>query len=50
MSHDQVLAEIRLPSKPPRRRPGMMRGKIRMEPDFDTLPPDVLAAMEVEEE
>ena len=50
-SHDQVLAEIRPPSKAerPRRRPGALRGKIRMAPDFDTLPPDVLATMEGEE-
>ncbi len=47
-SHDQVLAEIRPPptAERPRRRPGALRGKIRMAPDFDTLPPDVLAAME----
>ena len=51
-SHDQVLAEIRPPSKAerPRRRPGALRGKIRMAPDFDTLPPEVLAAMEGEDE
>jgi antitoxin (DNA-binding transcriptional repressor) of toxin-antitoxin stability system len=51
MSHDQVLAEVRPP--PPqrlRRQPGALRGKIRMAPDFDTLPPDVLAVMEGEEE
>ncbi len=52
MSHDQVLAEIRPPSRAegPRRRPGALRGKIRMATDFDTLPRDVLAAMEGEEE
>ena len=51
MSHDQVLAEIRPPSsvEPLRRRAGALRGKIRMAPDFDTLAPDVLAAMEGEE-
>lgn len=50
-SHDQVLAEIRPPSEVerPRRQPGALRGKIRMAPDFDALPPDVLAAMEGEE-
>lgn len=52
MSHDQVLAEVRPP--PPeerrRRRPGALRGRIWMAPDFDTLPPDVLAAMDGEEE
>lgn len=51
-SHDQVLAEMRPPplSERPRRRPGALRGRIRMAPDFDTLPPDVLAAMEGGEE
>jgi antitoxin (DNA-binding transcriptional repressor) of toxin-antitoxin stability system len=51
-SHDQVVAEIHPPSKAerPRRRPGALRGRIRMASDFDTLPPDVLAAMEGEEE
>jgi antitoxin (DNA-binding transcriptional repressor) of toxin-antitoxin stability system len=47
-SHDEIVAEIRPPSateRPPRR-PGALRGKIRMAPDFDTLPPDVLDAME----
>jgi hypothetical protein len=32
------------------RRPGALRGKIRMAPDFDTMPADVLAAMEGEED
>ncbi len=47
-SHDEVLAEIRPPPKTvrPRRQPGALRGQIHMAPDFDTLPPDVLAAME----
>ena len=51
MSRDQVLAEVRPPpqSERPRRRPGSLRGSIRMAPDFDTLPPGVLAAMEGEE-
>jgi antitoxin (DNA-binding transcriptional repressor) of toxin-antitoxin stability system len=47
-SHDEVLAEIHPPSalaRPPRQ-PGALRGKIRMAPDFDRLPADVLAAME----
>lgn len=50
-SHDQVLAELRPPSDVgrPRRRPGALRGKIRMAPDFDTLPPELLEAMEGEE-
>ncbi len=52
MSHNQVLAELRPPPKAdrPPRRPGALRGKIRMASDFDTLPPNVLAAMEGEEE
>ncbi len=52
MSHDQVLAEVRPPPEPQRarRRPGALRGKIRMAPDFDVLPQDVLAAMEGDDE
>ncbi len=52
VSHDQVVAEVRPPPpvERPRRRGGALRGKIEMSPDFDTLPPDVLAAMEGEEE
>jgi antitoxin (DNA-binding transcriptional repressor) of toxin-antitoxin stability system len=51
-SHDEVVAEIRPPSQAQRspRRPGALRGKIRMAADFDTLPADVLAAMEGEGE
>ena len=51
MSHDQVLAEVGPPrqvERPPRR-PGALRGKILIAPDFDRLPADVLAAMEGEE-
>jgi len=51
-SHDQMLAELRPPPPPterPHRKPGALRGKIRMAPDFDTLPADVLAAMEGQE-
>jgi antitoxin (DNA-binding transcriptional repressor) of toxin-antitoxin stability system len=47
-SRDTVIAEIRAPSadvRPPRQ-PGALRGRIRMADDFDTLPADVLAAME----
>jgi antitoxin (DNA-binding transcriptional repressor) of toxin-antitoxin stability system len=48
MSRDQIVAEINPPSRPdrPRRIPGALKGKIRMAEDFDTLPDDVLAAME----
>jgi antitoxin (DNA-binding transcriptional repressor) of toxin-antitoxin stability system len=51
MSRDQVLAEVGPPPRAarPRRRSGALRGKIRIAPDFDTLPADVLAAMEREE-
>jgi antitoxin (DNA-binding transcriptional repressor) of toxin-antitoxin stability system len=52
MSRDHVLAEVRPPpeTERPRRRPGALRGKIRMAEDFDVLPPDVLAAMEGQNE
>jgi antitoxin (DNA-binding transcriptional repressor) of toxin-antitoxin stability system len=48
MSRDQVLAEVGPPppAARPRRKPGALRGKIRMAPDFDALPSDVLAAIE----
>jgi len=47
-SHDAVIAEIHPPAihnRPPRK-PGALRGQIRMAEDFDALPDDVLAAME----
>ncbi len=51
MSRDQVLAEVGPPPKAarPRRQPGALRGKIRIGPEFDALPSDMLAAMEGEE-
>ena len=51
-SRDQVLAELRPApmAERPRRKPGALRGKIWMAPDFNTLPADVLAAMEGEED
>jgi antitoxin (DNA-binding transcriptional repressor) of toxin-antitoxin stability system len=51
MSRDQVLAEVGPPphAARPRRRPGALRGKIRIASDFDALPPDMLATMEGEE-
>jgi antitoxin (DNA-binding transcriptional repressor) of toxin-antitoxin stability system len=51
-SHDEVVAEIRPPAPAQRspRRPGALRGEIRKAADFDTLPADVLAAMEGEGE
>lgn len=47
-SRDEVVAIIQPPHPPPRpqRLPGTLRGKIRMPADFDTLPTDLLAAME----
>ena len=49
-SHGEVVAELRPPAAAERARrvPGALRGKIRMAPDFDVLPDDVLAAMEGE--
>jgi antitoxin (DNA-binding transcriptional repressor) of toxin-antitoxin stability system len=51
MSHDEVLAQVGPPppQERPRRHPGALRGKLRIASDFDTLPADVLAAMEGEE-
>jgi len=51
MSRDELLAEVGPPSQlaRPRRRPGALRGRIRIAPDFDALPAELLAAMEGEE-
>ena len=53
-SRGQVLAELRPAPAPKteqgRRKPGAIRGEIWTAPNFDTLPPDVLAAMEGEED
>ena len=51
MSGDQVLAEVGPPPQVarPRRQPGALRGKIRIAPDFDALPSDMLAAIKGEE-
>jgi len=50
-AHGKVLAELRPPpaAAPAPRRPGALRGRIRMAPDFDATPEDMLAAMEGEE-
>lgn len=47
-SRGEVVAVVQPPhpSPPPRRQPGTLRGKIRMTPDFDTLPDDILSIME----
>jgi prevent-host-death family protein len=50
VSHDEVVAEIHPPApadRPPRR-PGALRGEIKMAPDFDETPADLIAAMEGE--
>ncbi|WP_209892959.1 type II toxin-antitoxin system Phd/YefM family antitoxin [Rhizobium leguminosarum] len=47
MSHHKVVAEIGPPSADVAvRKPGALRGKIRISDDFDSLPADVLKAME----
>jgi antitoxin (DNA-binding transcriptional repressor) of toxin-antitoxin stability system len=48
MSRDQVVAELRPPASPgPKpRRPGRLKGRIRMAADFDTFPDDLLEAIE----
>jgi prevent-host-death family protein len=47
-SRDEVVAIIQPPQPLLHRQPGTLRGKIRMAPDFDLLPPDILATMEGE--
>lgn len=51
MSRDQPVAEIRPPpaADRPRRPIGLLRGRIRMSPDFDATPAEVIAAMEGED-
>ena len=46
-SRGEVVAVVQPPQSPPppRRQPGTLRGKIRMAPDFDILPDDVLSVM-----
>ena len=47
-SRGEVVAVVQPPqtSPSPRRQPGTLRGKIRMAPDFDVLPGDILSVME----
>jgi antitoxin (DNA-binding transcriptional repressor) of toxin-antitoxin stability system len=49
-SHDKVIAGSRPPpvENRPARRLGALRGKIRMAPDFDETPADLVDAMEGE--
>lgn len=47
-SHDKVIAEVRLPPAQilgPRKL-GALRGKIRMAPDFNETPADIIESME----
>lgn len=48
MSRDEVVAELRPPSKKNRtpRKLGQMKGRIRIAPDFDAWPDDLLDAIE----
>ena len=50
MSRGEVVAEIHPPAAAarPQRVPGALKGRIRMAPDFDTLDPELLAALEGE--
>ncbi|GAB1584787.1 type II toxin-antitoxin system Phd/YefM family antitoxin [Phyllobacterium phragmitis] len=46
-SHHKVVAEIGPPSADVAvRKPGALRGKIKMSDDFDSLPADILSTME----
>lgn len=48
-SNHKVVAEIGPPSKGTAvRKPGALRGKIKVAEDFDSLPADVLSSMEDE--
>jgi len=49
-SHGEVIAELRPPAaaQHAQRVPGALRGKISMAADFDTLPAEILAALEGE--
>jgi prevent-host-death family protein len=48
-SRDAVVAELRPVAQPKRgasRKPGALKGRIRIGPDFDTLPPELIDAFE----
>ncbi|RVK85992.1 antitoxin of toxin-antitoxin stability system [Sinorhizobium meliloti] len=45
-SHHKVVAEIGPPSSVVIRKPGALRGKIKVADDFDSLPEDVLKSVE----
>lgn len=46
----QVVARIVPPRARSPRRPGYWAGRVRIDPDFDTLPPEVEAAFAGEQE
>jgi antitoxin (DNA-binding transcriptional repressor) of toxin-antitoxin stability system len=50
MSRNEVVAELRPPSEPVRtsRKLGLLKGRIRIAPDFDQWPDELLDAMEQE--
>lgn len=48
-AHNEVIAIVQPPPPSRLRRPGTLRGQIEMAPDFDVLPPELLAAMEGED-
>lgn len=48
-SHEKQVAEIHPPvawAQPTRRKPGALKGRIVMAPDFDTLPAEIIEAFE----
>lgn len=51
MSHDEVVAELKPPSTAsrPRRRPGALRGRLKIKAGFEETSDDLIAAMEGEE-
>ncbi|MCJ2033268.1 type II toxin-antitoxin system Phd/YefM family antitoxin [Methylobacterium sp. J-068] len=49
-SRDEVIAIVHPPQSKSRRQPGTLRGQIEMAPDFDVLPPELLASLEGVEE
>lgn len=48
-SRGEEVARIVPPAKPPRRPVGLLKGRIRMAPDFDETPLDIIEAMEGDE-
>ena len=50
MSRSKPVARLGPPAVTGRRPLGLMRGRIKMAPDFDVTPPDLIAALEGDEE